>query len=41
MKGVSVMISESSATQFSMMIIDSIGTVCIDKTERQLGKQFR
>jgi hypothetical protein len=40
-KGVSVMIYESSATPFSVTITKSTGTVCADKTERQLGKQFR
>jgi len=40
-KGVSVMISESSTTQFSVTITDLTGTVCTDKTECQLGKQCR
>jgi hypothetical protein len=36
-----VMVYEFSTTLFSVTITDSIGTVCTDKIEGQLGKQFR
>src|SRR4030067_1149733 len=41
LKAVSLIISESSAPQFSMMITESTGTVRAYDTKRQVGKQFR
>jgi hypothetical protein len=40
-KEVSLIMSESSATQFSVMITETTGTVCADETKCQLGKQFQ
>src|SRR3990172_7149520 len=41
LKAVSLIISESSAPQFSMIITESTGTVRAYDTKRQVGKQFR
>ena len=38
---VSMMISESAATQFSMTIYESTGAACADESKRQLCKEFR
>ena len=40
-EAVSLMLSELAATHFSLVISESTGTVCADKTKHQLGKQFR
>src|SRR4030065_316926 len=41
LKAFSLIISESSAPQFSVMITESTGTVRAYDTKRQVGKQFR
>src|SRR4030066_362649 len=41
LKAVSLIISESSAPQFSVMIRECTGTVRAYDTNRQVGKQFR
>jgi hypothetical protein len=38
---VSLLLSESAATHFSLVISKSTGTMCANETKRQLGKQFR
>src|SRR4030067_198654 len=41
LKAVSLIISESSAPQFSVIITESTGTVRAYETKSQVGKQFR
>src|SRR4030067_839114 len=41
LKAASLIIFESSAPQFSVMITESTGTVRAYDTKRQVGKQFR
>jgi hypothetical protein len=38
---VSFIICESTGTQFSVRISESSGTMCVDESRRQLGKQCR
>ena len=40
-EAVSLMVSESAATQFSLTILESTGTLCADESMRQLWKQCR
>ena len=40
-EAVSVMVSESAATLFSLEISKSTGTLCYDESTRQLSKQCR
>jgi len=40
-EAVSLMLPESTTTQFSLVISESTGTVCADESKHLLGKQCR